>query len=123
MKEYDIFILINESIKNEFKKINEVDDVNQRIQKINDLIDKNNTDEEVIYEFLKLKKNTNDKDLKKLLTTYEVCISSEKFNNLFGTIYKISSPKKKLFDLFEKLIQINKITNYDEKLYELINLI
>ena len=123
MKEYDIFILINKSLKNEFKKINEIDDVNQRIQKINDLIDKNNTDEEVIYEFLKLKKNTNDKDLKKLLTTYEVCISSEKFNNLFGTIYKISSPKKKLFDLFEKLIQINKITNYDEKLYELINII
>lgn len=123
MKENDIFILMNESIKNEFKKINKTVDVNERIERISGLIDKNNTDEEMICEFLELKKNTNSKDLEKLLETYEVCISSDKFNSLFGTTYKKNSPKKKFFDLFEKLIKVNKITNYDEKIYELINII
>ena len=114
---------MNESFKDEFKKIKKIDDINQRIQKLNALIDKNNTDEEIVCEFLELKKNANSQDLQKLLRTYEVCISSEKFNNIFGSIYKIKSPKKKMFELFEKLININNITDYDEKVCELINII
>ena len=67
-----------------------------------------NTNENIVFEYLKLKKellsNVNDDSLKKLLLQYECCVEEKKFNDTFQT-KKFLKKKNNEINFFNKGIQ------------------
>ena len=72
--------LINkENLENNIKEIK----IEEKIKAIEDLMLENNTNSDIILEYLKLKEKINDKDLNKLIEKYEDCIFAETYNSTF----------------------------------------
>jgi len=87
-------------------------DSKAKSDKILKLLQIDNTNENIVFEYLKLQKellsNSNDDLLKKLLLQYECCIEEKKFNDIFQ-IKKISY-KKRIMNL------ISLIKDYIDKI-------
>ena len=82
------------------------------------LLQIDNTNENIVFEYLKLQKellsNANDDLLKKLLLQYECCIEEKKFNNTFQT--KKISYKKRIMKLISLIKEYKDKIELDDKI-------
>ena len=110
-----------------FNKIINMENREKKLEALEDILKKNNTEEDYLFEFLKLKmenkKNEENKDLEKYLKMYELGISKNKFNQAFGNYFIKKSAYEKLIDIFDKLKDINLIESKYDKLIKMIEVI
>ena len=82
------------------------------------LLQIDNTNENIVFEYLKLKKellsNVNDDSLKKLLLQYECCVEEKKFNDTFQT--KKISYKKRIMKLISLIKEYKDKIELDDKI-------
>jgi len=101
-------------------------DLNEKMEEIFKLMQIDNTNEDIVFEYLKLQKeilpNSYDDLLKKILLQYECCIKEKKFNDIFQ-IKKISYKKRimKLISLIKEYLD-KKTLNDKIELLEKIKL-
>ena len=96
------FLSLQNEVENSFQKIiNDKLDSKKKIIEIEKLLKIDNTNENLIFEYLKLQKeilsDSKDDSLERLLIQYECCVEEKKFNQTFQ-IKKISY-KKRIIDL------------------------
>ena len=113
-------LLNNENLENNIKEIK----IEEKIKAIEDLMLENNTNSDIILEYLKLKEKINDKDLNKLIEKYEDCIFAETYNSTFKDkkLTKLDFFSK-LKLLFIEIIQIINENDEDSKLVKIINIL
>lgn len=121
MSDLECFNKIREENKKKYEQSMDKS-VKEKLTVLESIIKKDNTEEEYLFEFLKLKKEIGDIDLKKFLTYYEVGISKTKFNKNFGEIYTKKSAYEKLLNFFEILKNIDCKINQDDKFFEIIQI-
>ena len=93
-----------------FDKLIDMENSEKKVEALEDILKKNNTEEDYLFEFLKLKmENKENKDLEKYLKMYELGISKNKFNQAFGNYSIKKSAYEKLIDIFDKFKDINLI--------------
>ena len=93
-----------------FDKLIDMENSEKKVEALEDILKKNNTEEDYLFEFLKLKmENKENKDLEKYLKMYELGISKNKFNQAFGNYFIKKSAYEKLIDIFDKFKDINLI--------------
>ena len=96
-------------------------DNEERKNKIFNLLKIDNTNENVVFEFLNLQtkilNNSKDDSLKKILHQYEYCIEENKFNESFQVI-KVTkiSYKKRIMDLIKLIKEYNSKKSLEEKI-------
>ena len=96
-------------------------DIKERKNKIFNLLKTDNTNENIILDFLKLQKeilnNSKDDSLKKLLNQYEYCIEESKFNESFQ-IMKVTkiSYKKRIMNLILLIKEYQDKTKLEDKI-------
>jgi len=96
-------------------------DNEERKNKIFNLLKIDNTNENVVFEFLNLQtkilNNSKDDSLKKILQQYEYCIDEKKFNESFQII-KVTkiSYKKRIMDLIKLIKEYNSKKKLEEKI-------
>ena len=115
-------LLNKENLENNIKEIK----IEEKIKAIEDLMLENNTNSDIILEYLKLKEQINDKDkdLNKLIEKYEDCIFAETYNSTFKDkkLTKLDFFSK-LKLLFIEIIQIINENDEDSKLVKIINIL
>ena len=115
-------LLNKENLENNIKEIK----IEEEIKAIEDLMLENNTNSNIILEYLKLKEQINDKDkdLNKLIEKYEDCIFAETYNSTFKDkkLTKLDFFSK-LKLLFIEIIQIINENDEDSKLVKIINIL
>ena len=92
---------MHKEVEKSFHKIlNDKLDLQKKINGIEQLLKSDNTNEAIIFEYLKLQKellcNSKDDSLERLLLQYECCVEEKKFNETFQ-LKKISY-KKRIMD-------------------------
>ena len=96
----------------------------KKVEALEDILKKNNTEEDYLFEFLKLKMEIKENnDLEKYLKMYELGISKNKFNQAFGNYFIKKSAYEKLIDIFDKFKDINLIESKYDKLIKMIEVI
>ena len=123
MSDIELLIIKDQKSIKEYENI-----VDKSIQKKIKIIEKvlkiNNTRENYLFEFLKLKKENKDKDFEEYLKKYEVGIHEELFKKEFknnSNIVKLSAYQK-IINLFNKLKKIEE-NNGEEKLLKIIEIL
>ena len=107
-----------------FDKLIDMENSEKKVEALEDILKKNNTEEDYLFEFLKLKmENKENKDLEKYLKMYELGISKNKFNQAFGNYFIKKSAYEKLIDIFDKFKDINLIESKYDKLIKMIEVI
>ena len=112
-----------------YNKIINMENSEKKLETLEDILKKNNTEEDYLFEFLKLKMENKEKeenkelDFENYLKTYEVGISKNKFNQAFGNYFIKKSAYEKLIDIFDKFKDINLIENKYDKLIKMIEVI
>ena len=135
MCDISFFTLKRDMLKKDFDDAKNRD-TKERLEIIEKILEENNTEEEFLFEFLKLKQiiqgekdnkgdeNTNiDKDFLGYLKKYQVGINKEYFNKNFGNYFLKNSSYEKIIELFNKLRGIIKENTKDEQLIKIIELI
>ena len=96
-------------------------DNEERKNKIFNLLKIDNTNENIVFEFLNLQtkilNNSKDDSLKKILHQYEYCIDEKKFNEAFQII-KVTkiSYKKRIMNLIKLIKEYNSKKSLEEKI-------
>ena len=121
MSDIDLMNKIKDENSKDFEKLTKVKSINEKIFLLESIMQKDNTEEKYLFELLKLKKESKDINLNKLLKTYEVGITKGKFNKNFDGFIK-KSAYEKLIEVFEILNNIHSKPNYHEKIIELIKI-
>ena len=107
IKDTKIFLDLFEQSKKEYENIFNTKELNEndKLEKIQLLMTKDNTQESIILFFLKLKKNEiqNSVEFMNLLSYYQCCIQEETFNSNFGNYFKKISAFQKFINLFKNL--------------------
>ncbi len=95
-------------------------DLEEKKNKIANLLKIDNTNEKIVFEFLKLQNSilakSKDDSLKKILLQYEYCIEEKKFNENFQMlkVTKISY-KKRIMNLISLIKEYKNKNNLDDK--------
>ena len=117
---------MQKEVEKSFHKIlNDKLDLQKKINGIEQLLKSDNTNEAIIFEYLKLQKellcNSKDDSLERLLLQYECCVEEKKFNETFQ-LKKISYKKRIMdFILLLKEYKCKKELNEQIKILEKIN--
>ena len=114
MSDINIFVEINNHLKNQFKEAMKEKVIQKKILEVEDFLEKNNTEPMFIIEYLKLKKEMGDNNLYDLLIKFETCVFKDKFNLLFGEQRKKVGYYEKISKLFidiKNIIKKMKIAN------------
>ena len=120
----NIFVNENQAILKKFYalKSSKLSDY-EKIDEIHLLIERNNTIEEIVLEYLLLNQKIKNKNLYNLLEQYEDCINEELFNSYFGNLRQKLSSFKKIKNLLEKLNNLSKENDYEKKLKIIIDIL
>ena len=121
IKDTKIFLDLFEQSKKEYENIFNTKELNEndKLEKIQLLMTKDNTQESIILFFLKLKKNEiqNSVEFMNLLSYYQCCIQEETFNSNFGNYFKKISAFQKFINLFKNLNKLFIIEDIEEKIF------
>ena len=123
MSDINIFVEINNHLKNQFKEAMKEKVIQKKILEVEDFLEKNNTEPMFIIEYLKLKKEMGDNNLYDLLIKFETCVFKDKFNLLFGEQRKKVGYYEKISKLFIDIKNIINEKDEDSKLVKVIRII
>ena len=116
----DILMNKREQVLKNFREIKEKN-ISIKIDLLKSLLEDNNTEEEIILEYLKLKKVNKDADFIEKLKTYKVAIHKNNYNQFQNKEKK--SAYEKLINIFNELKEIESETETDTKLVKIIKIL
>ena len=123
MSDIELLIIQDKKSINEFGNfLNK--NIKEKIQIVEKVLKLNNTRENYLLEYLKLKQENKDKDFNECLRTYEVGINEENFKKVFGNntvIIKLSAYQK-IINLFNMLKMIEG-KNGNDKILKIIEIL
>ena len=123
MSDIELLIIQDKKSINEFGNfLNK--NIKEKIQIVEKVLKLNNTRENYLLEYLKLKQENKDKDFNECLRTYEVGINEENFKKIFGNntnIIKLSAYQK-IINLFNMLKMIEG-KNGNDKILKIIEIL
>ena len=136
MAEISYFTDKRKSLLNEFYVIKE-EGIEKKIKKIESILNENNTEEDFLIEYLKLKlillhkikgnKEIDNQDKEKVflldLEKYEIGVSKNTFNNNFGNYFLKQSAYEKIIDLFMKIQKISNEKTEEGRLIKIIEIL
>ena len=96
----------------------------EKSKDINSILGEDNTEEEYLIEFLKLKmKDSSEKEFNEYAEIFEVGIRKENFDSNFKVNFIKKTPYDKIIDLFDKYLNIYKEKNKYQKLIKMIEML
>ena len=123
MSDIELLIIQDKKSINEFGNfLNK--NIKEKIQIVEKVLKLNNTRENYLLEYLKMKQENKDKDFNECLRTYEVGINEENFKKIFGNntnIIKLSAYQK-IINLFNMLKMIEG-KNGNDKIIKIIEIL
>ena len=123
-QENEFLLSIRNKIKNNFISIiNSNLDDGKKIKKIENLLETDNTQEEIVLQYLILNKNVNSNNLIELLKKYENAIQEENFNLNFGKFYHKISSFQKIINLLNNLADLYNTNNNEMQINKINNII
>ena len=126
MADLSYFIEKRNRLLFDFNTIKEKDK-EEKMKKLKNILDENNTEEEFIIEYLNLKlilqQQNKDKSFLNELEKYEIGVNKIIFNKNFGNYFLKQSAYEKIIDLFEKIKNISYEKTKEGKLNKMIEIL